>query len=390
MLKTAPRLSATAPLARRFLLSRLQGGAVLFEARGRWVVRELAAIEAEIAAEVGASRKISDAVLDISAIEDFDTAGAMALQKLLISLARSGARAVLRGASPEQKILLEEVNRNSLAERPLPPRENSALRLGADILATTLTIGRDTVRLTAFLGEVTASLARVMARPWRFRWISFVHHLDRAGLRAVPIVSLICVLIGAVIMQQGIFQLRFFGAEVLAVDMLGILALREAGILLTSVIVAGRSASAFTAEIGTMKMREEIDAMRTLGIDPLETLVLPRILALIVALPLLVFLADMMCLLGGAIMAKLYLDMDFQLFLQRLNSAVELRHFFVGLVKAPFAALVIGLVGCLEGLSVKGTAESVGRQVTSAVVKAIFLVIVLDALFAIFLSESGF
>lgn len=390
MLKPAPRPSANAPRPGRFLQCREQAEGVLLQARGRWVVRELPAIEAEIASETAPARNLSGAILDISAIEDFDTAGAMALQKLLMSLALRGARPVLRGASPEQKILLEEVNRNSAAERPAPPRENSTLRLAAEIFDTTLTIGRDAVRLTAFLGEVTASFARVMTRPWRFRWISFVHHLDRTGLRAVPIVSLICLLIGAVIMQQGIFQLRFFGAEVLAVDMLGILALREAGILLTAILVAGRSASAFTAEIGTMKMREEIDAMRTLGIDPLETLVLPRILALVVALPLLVFLADMMCLIGGAIMAKLYLGMDFQLFLQRLNSAIELRHFFVGLVKAPFAALVIGLVGCLEGLSVRGSAESVGKQVTSAVVKAIFLVIVLDALFAIFLSASGY
>ncbi|MGB8870616.1 MAG: ABC transporter permease, partial [Rhodomicrobium sp.] len=149
-------------------------------------------------------------------------------------------------------------------------------------------------------------------------------------------------------------------------------------------------ASAFTAQIGTMKMREEIDAMRTLGIDPMETLVLPRILALIVALPLLVFLADIMCLAGGALMAKLTMALDPPIFLQRLNSAVSAKHFYVGLIKAPFAALVIGLVGCLEGMRVEGSAESLGTQVTAAVVKAIFLVLVLDGLFAIFLSASGF
>jgi len=172
--------------------------------------------------------------------------------------------------------------------------------------------------------------------------------------------------------------------------MLGILTLREVGVILAAVMVAGRSASAFTAQIGTMKMREEIDAMRTLGIDPIETLVVPRILALIVALPLLVFVADMMCLAGGALMAKLYLSLDLPIYLQRLNSAVQVKHLYVGLIKAPFAALVIGLVGCLEGMSVQGSAESVGTQVTTAVVKAIFLVLVLDAVFAIFLSASGF
>jgi len=226
--------------------------------------------------------------------------------------------------------------------------------------------------------------------PWRFRAVSFVHHLEHVGLRAIPIVSLICFLIGAVVMQQSIVQLRAFGAETFSVNMLGILSLREVGILLVSIIVAGRSASAFTAEIGTMKMREEIDAMRTMGIDPMETLVMPRLLALLVALPLLVFWGDLMCLAGGAAMASIYLGYDLDIFAQRLHDAINLRHFLVGIVKAPFAALIIALVGCLEGLRVQGSAESLGFQVTRAVVKAIFLVIILDAVFAIFLSAAGY
>jgi phospholipid/cholesterol/gamma-HCH transport system permease protein len=214
--------------------------------------------------------------------------------------------------------------------------------------------------------------------------------LQQTGLNAVPIIALVCFLIGGVIMQQGAQQLRAFGAETMAIDMLGVLALREVGILLTAVMVAGRSASAFTAQIGTMKMREEVDAMRTLGIDPIETLVVPRILALVIALPLLVFIADIMCLAGGAVMAKLYLGLDLPIYIDRLHGALDARHFFVGIVKAPFAALIIGLVGCLEGLSVQGSAESVGTQVTAAVVKAIFLVLILDGVFAIFLSASGY
>jgi phospholipid/cholesterol/gamma-HCH transport system permease protein len=230
----------------------------------------------------------------------------------------------------------------------------------------------------------------VIAKPSKFRGTAFVHQIQATGLTAVPIISLVCVLIGGVIMQQGARQLRNFGAETLSIDMLGILALREVGVVLAAVMVAGRSASAFTAQIGTMKMREEIDAMRTLGIDPIETLVLPRILALILVLPLLVFVADIMCLAGGAIMAKVYMALDIPVYLQRLNAAVTAKHFYVGLIKAPFVALVIGLVGCLEGMRVEGSAESVGRQVTTAVVKAIFLVLVLDGIFAIFLSASGF
>jgi phospholipid/cholesterol/gamma-HCH transport system permease protein len=229
----------------------------------------------------------------------------------------------------------------------------------------------------------------MVREPWGFRVTSFVHHLDHAGLRAVPIIALICLLIGAVVMQQGVMQLRAFGAEPFAVNMVGILALREVGVLLTAIMVAGRSGSAFTAEIGSMKMREEIDAMRTLGIEPMETLVAPRVAALIVAMPLLTFLGDLMCLLGGGLMAMAVLGMDFSTYLDVLKGAVGMDHFMAGMIKAPFAALIIGLVGCMEGLKVEGSAESLGTHVTSAVVKAIFLVIILDAIFAMFLSAIG-
>jgi phospholipid/cholesterol/gamma-HCH transport system permease protein len=209
------------------------------------------------------------------------------------------------------------------------------------------------------------------------------------GLRAVPIIALICFLIGAVVMQQGVVQLKPFGAEPFAVNMVAILALREVGILLTAIMVAGRSGSAFTAEIGSMKMREEIDAMRTLGIDPMDTLVLPRVLALLVALPLLTFLGDIMGLVGGGVMAYATLGLDTSSYLDKLHEAVDFKHFMAGMIKAPFAAIIIALVGCLEGLKVEGSAESLGTHVTSAVVKAIFLVIILDGVFAMFLSGIG-
>ena len=229
----------------------------------------------------------------------------------------------------------------------------------------------------------------MIRQPWRFRTTSFIHHLDHAGFRAVPIIALICFLIGAVVMQQGVVQLKPFGAEPFAVNMVAILALREVGILLTAIMVAGRSGSAFTAEIGSMKMREEIDAMRTLGIDPMDTLVLPRILALVVALPLLTFLGDLMGLAGGGLMAFAVLGLDASNYLDKLRDVVDFQHFMAGMIKAPFAAVIIGLVGCLEGLKVEGSAESLGTHVTSAVVKAIFLVIIFDAVFAMFLSGIG-
>jgi phospholipid/cholesterol/gamma-HCH transport system permease protein len=331
----------------------------------------------------GRSREI-----DLAQLHTLDTAGALTLVNLRSGI--GGESIAFVNARPEHRILLEEVARAVSTSTPAVPPPHPLVDFIKRFVIGTTSILRDAVRLTMFLGETTAALGRVVARPSKFRGTSFIHQIQQTGLSAVPIISLVCFLIGGVVMQQGARQLRNFGAETLAIDMLGILSLREVGVILAAVMVAGRSASAFTAQIGTMKMREEIDAMRTIGIDPIETLVVPRILALIVALPLLVFVADIMCLIGGAIMAKLYLAIDTPIYLQRLNSAVDAKHFYVGLIKAPFAALVIGLVGCLEGLSVEGSAESVGTQVTTAVVKAIFLVLVLDGVFAIFLSAAGF
>ncbi|MBT3071183.1 MlaE family lipid ABC transporter permease subunit [Rhodomicrobium sp. Az07] len=328
--------------------------------------------------------------IDIGDMRRLDTAGALTLVGLRDGKS-AAATADFSSARAEHRILLDEIARAAPASfEPPPPRAGAAVETLRRFLSAATAIGRDAVRLTMFLGETTAALGRVVARPKRFRVKAFTHQLQQTGLSAVPIIALVSFLIGGVVMQQAAFQLQKFGAETMSIDMLGILALRELGVILAAVMVAGRSASAFTAQIGTMKMREEIDAMRTLGIDPIETLVLPRVLALMIALPLLVFLADVMALAGGAVMAKLYLSLDTEMYLQRLNSAVQAKHLYVGLIKAPFAALVIGLVGCLEGLSVRGSAESVGTQVTTAVVKAIFLVLVLDAVFAIFLSAAGF
>jgi len=326
--------------------------------------------------------------IDLSQLQALDTAGALALVNLRNRI--DGKTAAFINERREHRILLDEVARAAPATTEIPPRRRPFAEMARWTVSAATAIGRDAIRLTTFLGETAAATGRVVVRPSKFRGTSFIHQIQQTGLTAVPIIALVCFLIGGVVLQQGAYQLSGFGAENMSIDMLGILALREVGIILAAVMVAGRSASAFTAQIGAMKMREEIDAMRTLGIDPTETLVIPRILALIVVLPLLVFVADMMCLAGGALMAKIYLSLDLPIYLQRLNTAIKLKHLYSGLIKAPFAALVIGLVGCLEGMSVQGSAESLGTQVTTAVVKAIFLVLVLDAVFAIFLSASGF
>jgi phospholipid/cholesterol/gamma-HCH transport system permease protein len=327
--------------------------------------------------------------MDIAAIAEIDTAGAWLLQRTAAAWESSGLRTRYAGATESFRILIEEVERRGSAERPKLAQTGAIQQLVEDVTRALTGIWSDAIQLTSFLGEVTAGVGRMIVQPWRFRPKSFVHHLDHAGLRAVPIIALICFLIGAVVMQQGVVQLKPFGAEPFAVNMVAILALREVGILLTAIMVAGRSGSAFTAEIGSMKMREEIDAMRTLGIDPMDTLVLPRVLALVVALPLLTFLGDITGLIGGGVMAMAVLGLDVSNYIDKLHEAVDMQHFMAGMIKAPFAALIIGLVGCLEGVKVEGSAESLGKHVTSAVVKAIFLVIILDAVFAMFLSGIG-
>ena len=241
----------------------------------------------------------------------------------------------------------------------------------------------------AMLGAIGASLAGAMLRPRSLRATSTVYHLYRVGWQAIPIVGLITFLIGGIIAQQGIFHFRKFGADAYVVDMVGILVLREIGVLIVSIMVAGRSGSAYTAELGSMKMREEIDALRTMGLDPVNILVLPRMIALVCALPILTFLGSMAALYGGGLVAWIYGGMSAEIFIARLREAVSVTYFEVGIIKAPFMALVIGAVACSEGLRVKGSAELLGLQTTASVVKSIFLVIVLDGLFAVFFASIG-
>jgi phospholipid/cholesterol/gamma-HCH transport system permease protein len=239
------------------------------------------------------------------------------------------------------------------------------------------------------LGAVLAAGFRVLIHPRSFRLTSTVHHMEQVCWRAVPIIVLITFLIGCIIAQQGIFHFRRFGADIFVVDMLGVLVLREIGVLLVAIMVAGRSGSAYTAELGSMKMREEIDALRTMGFDPIEVLVLPRMLALVLALPILAFLGAMAALYGGGLVAWLYGGVDPEAFLLRLRDAISIDHFIVGIVKAPVMAAVIGIVACVEGLAVQGSAESLGQHTTASVVKGIFFVIVMDGVFAIFFASIG-
>ena len=226
-------------------------------------------------------------------------------------------------------------------------------------------VGKSAALFAQMLGAVTFACLRVLWRPRTFRCTSMVNQIDLVGWRAVPIILLITFLIGAILAQQGIFHFRRFGADIFVVDMVGILVLREVGVLIVCVMVAGRSGSAYTAELGSMKMREEIDALQTMGFDPISVLVLPRILALVIAVPMLTFLGEMSALYGAGLVASLYGGIPPEVFLQRLREVISIDHFMVGMIKAPFMALVIGIVACVRGLETKGSAESLGMQTTA-------------------------
>ena len=349
---------------------------------GAWTVVSAAEIDGEL-------RRLrlpraKRATLDLSGIEALDTAGAWLIRETAKTLSRNGASVAYAGVDRRAAALLETVGE---ADQPLHPTEKappSFVELLARLGFATAFVMREARAYLGFLGLMIEAAARTALRPARFRFTSFVHHLEAVGLNALPIVGLISFLIGIVMAYQGATQLRLFGAEIFVVDLVAISVLREIGILLTAIVVAGRSGSAFTAQIGTMKLREEVDAMRTLGLDPVEVLVLPRIAALLVALPLLCFFSDIMGLLGGQLMAWASLDISPQAFIHRVQERIPIRHFWVGMVKAPVFAAMIGLVGCYQGLRVKGDSGSVGRLTTRAVVQSIFLVIVADAVFSIF------
>jgi phospholipid/cholesterol/gamma-HCH transport system permease protein len=356
---------------------------------GAWTAAQSAALEArmsEVAPQVSGARKLT---INMARVRELDTLGAWLLERLIRGCADRKVDVELVALPDRYRGLFDQVGRVNRQAVAVPAAKNK-------LLAALEEIGRWAVELIpefetflAMLAAASFALARVAMRPRSFRIISAVHHLYRVGWQAIPIMLMITFLIGCIIAQQGIFHFRKFGADAYVVDMVGILVLREIGVLIVSIMVAGRSGSAYTAELGSMKMREEIDALRMMGFDPVEVLILPRVVALVIALPVLAFLGSMAALFGGGLVAWLYGGMAPEIFIARMHEAISVTHFEVGMIKAPFMALVIGLVACSEGLRVKGSAESLGLQTTNSVVKSIFLVIVLDGVFAIFFASIG-
>lgn len=337
-----------------------------------------------IAEVLGGAPETIDAV-DATGIARLDSVGVL---QLLRFARRHGVELDVFTFADSHRALVSAIE-DVADDRPRRKREYGVSEALARLGRAVHNNWKETLALIGFLGETQVKLLRMFKEPARFRPTATVHHMEQVGLDAVPLVALLCFLVGAVVAFLGANILRDFGAQIFVVELVSISFLREFGVLLTAIVLAGRTASAFTAQIGAMKSREEIDAIRTLGMDPIDLLVIPRMLALLVMLPLLTFIAMVFGLLGGLTVGAYSLDIPPQQYLARMHETMELRHFLVGLAKAPVFALLISLIGCLEGLQVEGTAQSVGERTTSSVVQSISMVIVLDAFFAIWFMEMN-
>jgi len=360
----------------------IEGSGLHLAFSGEWTVRRAAEAESVV---IGVAPKgVGRVSLDLSNLAAVDTAGAWLIIRLRDRLSAGGSTVSITGCDPAYTPLFDEVVEHRPGDAAEKRRGGTIIDAFEAMGRRVVLLGRDALDIVGLLGQFASSLSSNFIHISRMRGNAILHHFDRAGRAAVPIIALMSFLIGGIIAQQGAFYLRQFGADLFVVDLVGVLVLREIGVLLTAIMVAGRSGSAFTAEIGSMKMREEIDAMHVIGLRPMDVLVLPRLIALMLALPILTFIADISALFGAGLITWAYLGLTPQAFMARLQEAITLQTLYIGIVKAPVMALIIGLIACAEGLKVKGSAESLGQQTTVSVVKAIFMVIVVDGLFAIF------
>lgn len=358
-----------------------QDGRIVVTAYGDWTIQAAGGLDARLLAipadGAGSVR------FDLSGITAMDTAGAWLIFRTAQAFEKTGVDTEVSGLTETYRPLLDVVAAaaDRAGDRVSVFRNYWLVMLERVGRATVETWKQATVLLN-FFGLTIVTFVVLIRYPRRLRPVSFVNQIEQTGLNAVPIIALLSFLVGVVIAFVGADQLRRFGAEVFTINLLGVMTLREIGALLTAILVAGRSGSAFTAQIGTMQVNEEVDALRTIGLDPVEVLVLPRIAGLLVAMPILVFLGEVAGLLGGALMTTIVLDFTFTQFMHQLQSVVTLNHFFVGMIKAPVFAYIIAIVGCHQGLQVAGSAESVGRMTTKSVVTSIFLIIVANAIFS--------
>ncbi|MFB7143196.1 ABC transporter permease [Agrobacterium tumefaciens] len=366
----------------------VSGGGLRFVMSGSWRNSNLAGVFPGLE-KIEKGKSAGPVEIDLSSVEAIDTTGAWIIQRLRKDLEANGATVTVTGNDRIEEVIGQLPEKVEM-EGEAPKKVGLAERIFAPIGKAVIQNGADFLAGMYILGSAVRGAQMKLGRGRGVSPAAIVNQIDHMGVRAVPIIMLMSFLIGAIIAQQGAFQLRYFGAEVFVVDLVGILQLREIGVLLTAIMIAGRSGSAITAEIGSMKMREEIDALKVIGLNPVGVLVFPRLVALTIALPLLTILANFAALFGAAIVAFAYSGITFEVFLSRLHGAVEESTIAAGMIKAPFMALIIGIVAAVEGMKVGGSAESLGQHVTSSVVKSIFVVILVDGLFAIFYAAIDF
>lgn len=375
-------MSAAKGRATSIAHTRLEGAILVCS--GDWTVRHLQAVEDELDGTPWPQGAIR---LDLSGVQRMDTGGAWVLQRLLVALERDGHAVELHALSPKFASLLQLVAGTKMAAGAVPRLKRPAMleQLGHGAVDG-LSHG---IGLVAFIGEIGAAWLRQLKHPGRIRWAQIASNLGEAGHRALGIVGLLSFLLGIVIAYQGGVQLRQYGASLFVADLVGLSMVRELAPLIAAIIVAGRTGSAYTAQIGTMQVTEEVDALRSMGIPPMDLLVLPKLFALIVALPLLTVFADIMGVLGGMLMSSVQLEIAFSTYVDRLGVAISVDSFLVGIGKAPVFAAIIATIGCYQGFQVVGSAESVGRRTTMSVVQSILAVIVVDAAFSVAFSRLG-
>ncbi|WP_236201497.1 ABC transporter permease [Pseudomonas pseudonitroreducens] len=361
----------------------------LLHISGDWTLAHFAALKAQVAAQ---RQSESPAQLDFAGLGALDTAGAALLAEIIGGARMSQLGQIARNLPAERQALLRTVG-SAITQCRLdekgPAPGNALVDVLERIGIASVTFKDHLVGVLGFIGLTLQTLLRNLLRPRRWRLTSLAAHMEETGLDAVPIVALLTFMVGAVVAFLGATVLQKFGAQIYTVDLVGFSFLREFGVLLTAILLAGRTASAFTAQIGSMKANQEIDAIQALGLDPVELLVLPRVLALLLTLPMLTFLAMISGIVGGGVVCALSLDISPRMFLYMLQNDIAVQHFLVGIVKAPVFAFIIAVIGCLEGFRVSGSAQSVGEHTTSSVVQSIFVVILLDAMFALFFMEMG-
>ncbi|MEZ5811437.1 MAG: MlaE family lipid ABC transporter permease subunit [Rhizobiaceae bacterium] len=388
---TDSAVNATRTIAASVHVTENPGGTLAIALDGIWTTRTVALVDGQMRA-LEARSEATRVELDVSGIEKMDTAGAWLVQRLATALRGGGAQVTYLGQSGNVATLLGAVA-DAAAQKPPPPsgdRLNPLLRLLDTLGRLAVNFYGEFLLGMHILGATIQGAQMKAGRKHALRPAAIVHQMDRMGVGALPVVLLMSTIIGAIIAQQGAFQLRYFGAEIFVVDLVAILVLREIGVLLTAIMIAGRSGSAVTAEIGSMKMREEVDALTVIGLNPIGVLVFPRLVALVIMLPCLTIAANAAALAGAIAVAWVYSDIAPAAFIERMRIGIDLTTIFAGMIKAPFMAIIIGIVASIEGLKTGGSAESLGSHVTASVVKSIFIVILVDGLFAMFYAAIDF